>query len=897
MQVDQGDLTSQVLLDISLVLRASVQNQAIPPPVLNYTTEEFDFTPPNWVVWVNALWFSSLICSLGAAVAVMVVKQWLQFYSIKLNSGNTHLDALHRQYRYNALKRWKVLAIVSALPLLMHLAVGLFFAGLVIVLWNINMEVATVILTLVVVFLACYTTTMLLPFFIVSCPYKSSALLLLQDTIQWAIVLFWTVLYGILHIFEILSNDMASAIKTLQWGGRKLGFELSGLLKYWIRSFYTGTVMFFSSPPQFAKTHLESALSVKSKDLEESCIEKTQPQLDIDSVIWLIRASGKQDLVDIGLACISQLKPEPNLIQLCLRHNIQTLLIDSSYLCLPDQEHDLWKKLKLATPLTFLTRKEESRMPAIQTYMQSLMFLWHHSDYYSTKPPPAVSISLVWDQPAYFADSHWKLRMPEAAEEISSQPPPRIFGDWLILWRALKEQSDDFHTIAFKGWNLNFFAEIVCVEAHFSHLTRGSSYVDVSLKRDSIQDPSPWSDQYELIRDYGQGVLQLTDRTVENILDTFIYVVSSNRRPEDHVLLRAEVLLALLQLLRSRQMMYDAILQKAVLSLQMFTMEGWKRKQRGQVYWKNGGLGRVDRNKVYQGLATVLYTLATTHLHSDLQESPKIVDVADILLYRTQLELDQPDLTYDETLISLPPQHAAVVLQYIDSSALHEWRTLHTLLWTAGLVAKWCQSPQTEIEERELAVSILGNLLCFSWSENVLGHICSIIFPTFRQLLDSEDADIARKVSEESCHSLQSMFHRDAEHRSDALLTQYIDYLMFSCIAAFLKTDKATPKSKQDWTNLRKRWKIERSRDGYPNERAEYEILREQTHIGETPDATPLLAAGNVERAPTPSKKTIIWKTHPEAPDDNSLSRYSPSSPRNSLLPPLSPRSSISPSI
>ncbi|KAJ7582523.1 hypothetical protein C8J56DRAFT_714737, partial [Mycena floridula] len=179
MKVDQNELTSRILIDTLAVLRATAANQPIPPPI-TFDASDSDFTPSHGVVWVNALWFTSLVLSLGAAVAAMVVKQWLQFYVSNLNTGIAHTDALHRQYRHNALKRWKVPTLVSVLPLMMHASVGLFLAGVTVVLWDINHIIATVVLVQVLALFAIYLITLFLPIISVSCPYKSSALILLQ---------------------------------------------------------------------------------------------------------------------------------------------------------------------------------------------------------------------------------------------------------------------------------------------------------------------------------------------------------------------------------------------------------------------------------------------------------------------------------------------------------------------------------------------------------------------------------------------------------------------------------------------------------------------------------------------------------------------------------------------
>ncbi|KAI0758823.1 hypothetical protein C8Q74DRAFT_1164852, partial [Fomes fomentarius] len=71
--------------------------------------------PRRWVVWLNALWFSSLILSLSSALIGIMVKQWLNEYNSGL-SGTSRQIARLRQARLANLDKWKVAAIVAILP-------------------------------------------------------------------------------------------------------------------------------------------------------------------------------------------------------------------------------------------------------------------------------------------------------------------------------------------------------------------------------------------------------------------------------------------------------------------------------------------------------------------------------------------------------------------------------------------------------------------------------------------------------------------------------------------------------------------------------------------------------------------------------------------------------------
>ncbi|EIW53850.1 uncharacterized protein TRAVEDRAFT_132874, partial [Trametes versicolor FP-101664 SS1] len=70
---------------------------------------------PRWAVWLNTLWFSSLILSLTSASVGIMVKQWLNEYTSGV-SGTSRHAARVRQHRLNNLKQWRVEDIVGTVP-------------------------------------------------------------------------------------------------------------------------------------------------------------------------------------------------------------------------------------------------------------------------------------------------------------------------------------------------------------------------------------------------------------------------------------------------------------------------------------------------------------------------------------------------------------------------------------------------------------------------------------------------------------------------------------------------------------------------------------------------------------------------------------------------------------
>ncbi|OJT04106.1 hypothetical protein TRAPUB_5151 [Trametes pubescens] len=169
------DPTLLALQQISAQLSSFSTN----PPFINSTQpayQQTDTTPPpvpRAAVWLNAVWFSSLILSLSSASVGIMVKQWINEYNGGISSGNSRKTAQLRQYRLNGLVVWRVRDIVMVIPVLLQLALALFLAGMLILLWTLDPTVATVSSVLVGILGTFVLVTMFLPLFKAGCCYLS----------------------------------------------------------------------------------------------------------------------------------------------------------------------------------------------------------------------------------------------------------------------------------------------------------------------------------------------------------------------------------------------------------------------------------------------------------------------------------------------------------------------------------------------------------------------------------------------------------------------------------------------------------------------------------------------------------------------------------------------------
>ncbi|KAJ7808730.1 hypothetical protein B0H14DRAFT_2380295, partial [Mycena olivaceomarginata] len=129
------DNTALVALQRALANGTSLES--IPSANTSFTVALSD-------VWVNGLWFTSLTLSLTTALLAVLAKQWLRQYSSFI-AGSARERALIRQFRYACFDKWGVQFIIGFLPVILHLSLGLFMAGLVVFLSVLNHTIAMVV--------------------------------------------------------------------------------------------------------------------------------------------------------------------------------------------------------------------------------------------------------------------------------------------------------------------------------------------------------------------------------------------------------------------------------------------------------------------------------------------------------------------------------------------------------------------------------------------------------------------------------------------------------------------------------------------------------------------------------------------------------------------------------
>ena len=147
------------------------------------------WSPPETAIRVNSLWFASLVFSLATASFGMFVKQWLREYlACKFISPRARLRT--RQHRNPGMQAWMVFEIAATLPLLLQIYLALFFIGLCYFTSSIDPTVNRATTLLVCAWAFLVISSIIIPIFYPSCPYKTPALIQITDYSRLAFVAF-----------------------------------------------------------------------------------------------------------------------------------------------------------------------------------------------------------------------------------------------------------------------------------------------------------------------------------------------------------------------------------------------------------------------------------------------------------------------------------------------------------------------------------------------------------------------------------------------------------------------------------------------------------------------------------------------------------------------------------
>lgn len=163
-------LLTQISQQLAVMTNSSSSTVSFVPS--DFTSEVF--VPTTSALVCNTLWFLSLGFSLACALSATLVEQWVRNYLQATESRPTpHERARLCAYLFKGLEKFKMSAVVEAIPMLLHISLLLFFAGLVEFLRPVNAVMSALTLGILVLCVALYALATIIPAFHRDCPYQT----------------------------------------------------------------------------------------------------------------------------------------------------------------------------------------------------------------------------------------------------------------------------------------------------------------------------------------------------------------------------------------------------------------------------------------------------------------------------------------------------------------------------------------------------------------------------------------------------------------------------------------------------------------------------------------------------------------------------------------------------
>ncbi|KAF5345929.1 hypothetical protein D9758_011453 [Tetrapyrgos nigripes] len=169
LQLDPADLTTSLLTTISFQL-ASISNgttTAFEPP-------DMSFKPMASSLICNMLWFLSLALALTCSLLATFVQQWTRDFLHKTTMRPSPVvQARVLAFSYFGLRRFGMHTFVDVIPILLHISLFLFFAGLVGFLLPVNLPLTILMACVLFIFVLVYSALTVLPLLSLDTPYRT----------------------------------------------------------------------------------------------------------------------------------------------------------------------------------------------------------------------------------------------------------------------------------------------------------------------------------------------------------------------------------------------------------------------------------------------------------------------------------------------------------------------------------------------------------------------------------------------------------------------------------------------------------------------------------------------------------------------------------------------------
>jgi hypothetical protein len=166
-------------------------NESQDPIPTSLSNPAQSFSAPTSAIWVNGLWFLSLVISLTCALMATLLQQWARRYlEVAYPTYSPPKRARIRAFYSEGVEDLHVPWTVEALPTLLHISLFLFFAGLAVFLFNVHLTIFGVVTAWIGICVVLYACLTFLPIIRKNSPYSGP----LSAFFSWCVT-------GMRHVF------------------------------------------------------------------------------------------------------------------------------------------------------------------------------------------------------------------------------------------------------------------------------------------------------------------------------------------------------------------------------------------------------------------------------------------------------------------------------------------------------------------------------------------------------------------------------------------------------------------------------------------------------------------------------------------------------------------------
>jgi len=423
------------LLTELITVQRVASNGSLVNDVPSFETMTTPFVPSSTDMWINGLWFISLVLSLLTAFIGVLAKQWLYQY-IAVTSGSPQERALVRQARNLGLQEWHVPMLIAILPLILHISLALFFSGLVILLHSILRNVAYLAASLAGLVYLAYMISNVLPILYPRCPYRTG----LTPKVYRLYQFFLSLQFGRLKTTESANAGLPTDNNRSRCWSWHILFKDCGNWMLWCL--------------QLASIHINHTEKDNFwRDAERTNALKTKDMLQAKAISWLHTSSYNPSAQQIVFEALSVLQPTQYKEKRNWDSGVALSLSEEmrrrcEHLCDSDQNagQDVGKQMEIYLKLTILLWP---LIPPEQRWLKTRIPDDDNIDQYISQHIPPMSDILaggallpnIVKLKDFFSHHH---------ASNSDSPRPRHFEVLLAMLRAA--QHSDEHTFNVKMW-------------------------------------------------------------------------------------------------------------------------------------------------------------------------------------------------------------------------------------------------------------------------------------------------------------------------------------------------------------------------------------------------------------------------------------------------------------